>query len=61
MIKYLFENTNVQVLSAIALLSNVPSNRVIQKSGFNFQRIFEIENEKYNYYKLDKMDWAAKR
>ncbi|NIK75501.1 RimJ/RimL family protein N-acetyltransferase [Paenibacillus castaneae] len=61
MINYLFENTNVEVLSAIALLSNVPSNKVIQKSGFNFQDIIEIDEEKYNYYKLDKKDWAAKR
>ena len=54
MIRYLFENTDVEVLSAIALLSNVPSNRVIQKCGFNFQDIIEIDNEKYNYYQLEK-------
>ncbi|SFS37361.1 GNAT family N-acetyltransferase [Paenibacillus sp. 453mf] len=61
MINYLFENTDVNVLSAIALLNNVPSNKVIQKCGFNFQSIIEIDNEKYNYYKLDKKDWAGKR
>ncbi|MOA51952.1 hypothetical protein D3C78_1751680 [compost metagenome] len=61
MIKYLFENTNVEVLSAIALLNNVPSNRVIQKCGFSLQSIIEIGKEKYNYYKLDKKDWAAIR
>lgn len=61
MINYLFENTNVEVLSAIALLINVPSNRVIQKCGFNFQGIIEIDNEKCNNYKLDKKDWAGKR
>lgn len=58
MINYLFEHTNVAVLSAVALLNNVPSNRVIQKCGFNFQRIIEIDHEKYNYYALDKKDWA---
>ncbi|WP_159887944.1 GNAT family N-acetyltransferase [Paenibacillus puerhi] len=59
MINYLFESTNVEVLSAIALLNNVPSNRVIQKCGFSFQSIIEIDNEKYNYYKLDKKDWTG--
>jgi RimJ/RimL family protein N-acetyltransferase len=55
LIKYLFENTNVEVLNAIALLRNVPSNRVIQKCGFNFQNIIEVDNEKYNYYRLRKI------
>jgi RimJ/RimL family protein N-acetyltransferase len=59
MIEYLFENTNVEVLSAIALIRNLPSNRVIQKCGFLFQGIIEIDNENYNYYKLEKKDWAA--
>lgn len=59
-INYLFESTNVNVISAIALLNNVPSNKVIQKCGFNFQSIIEIDNEKYYYYKLDKNDWADK-
>jgi RimJ/RimL family protein N-acetyltransferase len=59
MIKYLFENANVKVLSAVALLHNVSSNRVIQKCGFHFQRIIEIDSEKYNYYKLETIDRAA--
>lgn len=61
MINYLFENTNIEALSAIALIQNVPSNRVLQKCGFNFQSIIEIDHEKYNYYKLDKKDWAGRR
>lgn len=56
-IKYLFEDTNVEVLNAIALIRNIPSNRVIQKCGFDFQNIIEIGNEKYNYYKLSKSSW----
>lgn len=56
-IKYLFENTNVEVLKAIALIRNKPSNRVIQKCGFEFQDVMEIENEKYNNYKLSKYSW----
>lgn len=59
MINYLFENTNVEVLSAVALIDNLPSNRVIQKSGFNFQGIIELDHEEYNYYILTKNDWSA--
>lgn len=59
MINYLFENTNVEVLSAIALIRNVPSNKVIQKCGFNFQDIIEIDDEIFNFYKLKKKDWVA--
>jgi RimJ/RimL family protein N-acetyltransferase len=58
--KYLFENTNVEMLNAIALVRNVPSNRVIQKCGFNFQAIIELDNDRYNYYTLSKSDWEAK-
>ncbi|WP_054022949.1 GNAT family N-acetyltransferase [Bacillus sp. FJAT-28004] len=52
LIKYLFENTNVEELVAIAQIRNVPSNKVIQKCGFEFQNSIDIENRKYNYYKL---------
>lgn len=58
--KYLFENTDVEILNAIALLRNAPSNRVIQKCGFNFQSVIELDNERYNYYKLGKSDRDAK-
>ncbi|WP_307601742.1 GNAT family N-acetyltransferase [Paenibacillus sp. V4I9] len=58
--KYLFENTNVEMLNAIALIRNVPSNRVIQKCGFIFQGVIELDNERYNYYKLGKSEWAVK-
>jgi RimJ/RimL family protein N-acetyltransferase len=56
-IKYLFENTNVEELNAVALIHNIPSNRVIQKCGFESLNIIEIDNEKYNYYKLRKNKW----
>lgn len=54
---YLFENTDVEVLNALALIRNLPSNRVIQKCGFDFQEIIEIDHEDYNYYKLTKSKW----
>ncbi|MGF7047841.1 RimJ/RimL family protein N-acetyltransferase [Paenibacillus sp. DS2015] len=56
-IKYLFENTNVEVLNAISLIRNLPSNRVIQKCNFEFENIIDIENENYNVYKLSKSNW----
>ncbi|MFF2018355.1 GNAT family N-acetyltransferase [Paenibacillus sp. NPDC058177] len=54
MVKYLFAHTKVEVLNAIALLINLPSNKVIQKSGFQLQGIIEIDNESYNHYRLDR-------
>ncbi|UVI33151.1 GNAT family N-acetyltransferase [Paenibacillus spongiae] len=54
LVKYLFENTNVEELNAIALPRNLSSNRVIQKSGFDFLTIMMIEGEAYNHYKLVK-------
>ena len=56
-INYLFENTNIEVLNAIAIIRNIPSNRVIQKCGFDFLNMIEIKNENYNYYKLTKCKW----
>jgi RimJ/RimL family protein N-acetyltransferase len=56
-IKYLFENTSLEVLNALALIRNISSNRVIKKCGFDFLSIIEIENEKYNDYKLTKSKW----
>jgi len=50
--QYLFENTNVEVLNAIALLTNQASNKVIQKCNFEFLNMIEIENEPYNHYQL---------
>ncbi|MFE6073693.1 GNAT family N-acetyltransferase [Paenibacillus sp. NPDC057886] len=52
--QYLFENTNVEVLNAIALLTNQASNKVIQKCNFDWLNLIEIENEPYNHYQLRK-------
>ncbi|MDQ6419331.1 GNAT family N-acetyltransferase [Paenibacillus sp. LHD-117] len=52
LIHFLFENTCVKELLAVALIRNLPSNRVLQKCGFEFLETIEIENEKYHYYKL---------
>ncbi|QTH40629.1 GNAT family N-acetyltransferase [Cohnella sp. LGH] len=60
MIHYLFTNANVEALSAIALVMNVPSNKVIQKCGFHFQGTIKLDDEKYSYYQLERKDWAGK-
>ncbi|WP_337912922.1 GNAT family N-acetyltransferase [Cohnella zeiphila] len=61
MIRYLFEQTDVEALAAIALVGNAPSNAVIRKCGFHYQSVIEIDSEKYDYYRLDKKGWAASR
>ncbi|HDX9653388.1 N-acetyltransferase [Bacillus wiedmannii] len=57
LIGYLFENTNVDVLNAIALISNVPSNKVIEKCEFAYLSQQTIENQIYNHYVLSKSEW----
>lgn len=56
LINYLFRETNVEELSAIALPHNIGSNKVIQKCGFNYIGKVELENQQFNYYKLKKDD-----
>ncbi|MED1559173.1 GNAT family N-acetyltransferase [Bacillus paramycoides] len=57
LIDYLFENTNVDVLNAVALINNVPSNKVIEKCGFNYLNQQTIENQLFNHYILSKSEW----
>ncbi|MFK4304829.1 RimJ/RimL family protein N-acetyltransferase [Paenibacillus sp. RC254] len=56
-IQYLFDNTEIKELNAIALLENDASNRVIQKSNFKFVGEIEIDDEIYNHYKIHKIDF----
>lgn len=56
-IQYLFENTEIKELNAIALLENGPSNRVIQKSNFKLLGEIEIDAERYNHYRIHKKDF----
>ena len=58
LVKYLFDNTNIEVLNAIALTHNIPSNRVIQKCGFKYVNDIEIENEEFHHYILSKDEWG---
>ncbi|PED68629.1 GNAT family N-acetyltransferase, partial [Bacillus pseudomycoides] len=36
LINYLFTNTNLDVINAVALINNVSSNKVIEKCGFTY-------------------------
>ncbi|MFJ7761484.1 GNAT family N-acetyltransferase [Bacillus toyonensis] len=57
LIDYLFKKTNVNVLNAIALIKNVPSNKVIEKCGFTYMSQQTIENRIFNHYVLSKSEW----
>lgn len=56
LINFLFENTNLEILNAIALTQNISSNRVIQKTGFNYIGDIDIENQTYHHYTLHKSE-----
>jgi RimJ/RimL family protein N-acetyltransferase len=57
LINYLFTHTNVEILNAVALISNVSSNKVIEKCGFTYRSQQTIDNEHYNHYILSKSEW----
>jgi RimJ/RimL family protein N-acetyltransferase len=61
LIDYLFSYTNVEVLNAVALLSNVSSNKVIEKCKFTYKGEHIIENEGFNHYILSKSEWLKKQ
>lgn len=52
--QYLFAHTDINMLNAVALTHNHSSNKVIQKSGFDYVDQIEIEGQTYNHYKLYK-------
>ena len=52
LINYLFCNTRTEELVAIAQICNLPSNRLIRKSGFVFHSDIEIKQKKYHYYTM---------
>ena len=60
LLKYLFENTDVEQLNTVVLPRNVSSNKVIQKCGFRFNGEIEIEDQMHYHYILNKEDWKSK-
>ncbi|MBS2967784.1 GNAT family N-acetyltransferase [Metabacillus sp. KIGAM252] len=52
--RYLFEEKKADILNAVALENNPASNRVIEKSGFQFLRTVVLDGENYNHYVMKK-------
>ncbi len=57
LIAFLFEETNLEVINAIALPENIGSNTVIEKSGLQYRAEVQIEGQNYLHYLLHKRDW----
>ena len=57
LIHYLFTNTNLEILNAVALPHNPSSNKVIEKCGFTFEGKRMIDDELFNHYTLRKSEW----
>lgn len=58
LIRYLFENTEAEVLNALALTHNLPSNKVILKCGFKQIDDIVMEEGQYHLYKLHKDEFT---
>ncbi|ASK64465.1 GNAT family N-acetyltransferase [Virgibacillus phasianinus] len=56
LIKYLFENTDVEQLNVVVLPRNIASNKVINKCGFRFSGDVEIDDQLYYHYILHKKE-----
>lgn len=52
LIQFLFRNTSERELSALAVVHNHASNKVIQKCGFQYMGEIELGHERYHLYKL---------
>lgn len=61
LIRFLFEHTKIEVLSAVAMTHNFASNKVLQKCGFTHQGLLEIDREPYHYYRIHINDWLEAR
>lgn len=54
LVRYLFENTSVDHVNAVALPKNAASNKVIKKCGFAFCEEIELEGQRHYRYVLNK-------
>jgi RimJ/RimL family protein N-acetyltransferase len=54
LIEYLFENTNVEILNAIALTNNGPSNHVLRKCGYIYMDNIIIGDREFYHYRIGK-------
>ncbi len=60
LVKYLFENTDVEILNAVVLPRNEASIKVIEKCGFHYNGDVEIEDQLHNHYRLEKEEWKSR-
>ncbi|MFJ7666589.1 GNAT family N-acetyltransferase [Lysinibacillus sp. NPDC097195] len=61
LIKFLFEQTNVERLNTIVQPCNVSSAKVIAKCNFQFIENIEIEELVFAHYTLQKEDWRKSK
>lgn len=54
LVKYLFENTDVEQLNAVVLPRNIASNRIIEKCDFRLRGNVRIEDQLHYHYTLAK-------
>lgn len=50
LVKYLWDQTDLVAVNAVALVRNVASNKVIQRIGLPYVGLVEIEAELYHHY-----------
>lgn len=54
LINYLFTDTKIEYLNALAEIDNIGSNKVIQKCGFDYVGEIEIDKKMHHRYKMSK-------
>jgi [ribosomal protein S5]-alanine N-acetyltransferase len=54
LIHYLFQETKIETLNALAEIENIASNKVIQKCGFDYVGDIEIDQKMHHHYKMNK-------
>jgi len=56
---FLFRHAKVEELHALALDANLPSNRVIRKSGYTLAGSIALESGLYHHYRITGTEWAG--
>jgi [ribosomal protein S5]-alanine N-acetyltransferase len=54
LIQFLFQETKIETLNALAEIENIASNKVIQKCGFDYIGEIEIDYKLHHHYKMYK-------
>ena len=56
-----FNDLGLKKICATAHIENLGSNKVLQKMGFNFIEIIQIDKESCNWYELTNLHWLKKQ